>query len=403
MSRDWSRERWRRLYLTEALHKATWPLLARTLESYLVKRAQDDGFLAASVEGLIAALLPASEHEAEQTAAAISLLLEDGFLVETESGVFVVNLPAAQGDEPRPSPAPSPASTPSSKRGKGGWSSRPPEERKAAAQRAAEARWGRKTDASSDASPMHGEASATHPATHSDASSRRIGDASGGRAVSGQDNPTEKVSKPDEPDNQIIQTHARDASATHAPDASGDAPTHSAPASHRRTSTQSPKDDRGHGHGTEGSARIPKPKDSPLGDRELAQLEVDCPGLPRAFAELAVRDWLGEPADPADQRFPRQWKTHAIKLVRGSWRDAKRRRELLSVLDGGDTDAAAPPPVSAEETERFELEVERQRARQVARGLARAGAEEREQTLAELERHSPREARLVRQLLEGAA
>jgi len=92
-----------------------------------------------------------------------------------------------------------------------------------------------------------GNASATHEPTHldasSDASGQRIGDASAARAVSGQDNLTDKVSKPDKPDSQSDERSPRDACATHAGDASHDAPRRieetdasdaSAPSSHAR-------------------------------------------------------------------------------------------------------------------------------------------------------------------------
>ncbi len=92
------------------------------------------------------------------------------------------------------------------------------------------------------------------------------------------------------------------------------------------------------------SGRIPKPSASPLSTVDVAGLEVDCMGMPRAFAELAVSDWLREPADPKDLRFPHQWTTHALKLVRGTWRDNRRRRELLSAVAGIQLDG--PPPES---------------------------------------------------------
>lgn len=152
------------------------------------------------------------------------------------------------------------------------------------------------------------------------------------------------------------------------------------------------------------NSKIPKPKTSPLTATDLAQFDVDCPGMPRAFAELAVRDWLSEPAEATDKRFPRQWHVHAVKLVRGTWRDARRRRELLAVLEGdGATGEGSVPPATAEDTKRFERELEAQRSRQTARGLARLTAAEREQAIAEIEQVDADEARRVRQLLQVAS
>src|SRR5690606_28272627 len=246
-------------------------------------------------------------------------------------------------------------------------------------------RWGR--DASthaSDACATHSDASsdasATHQATHPDASERRIGDASGPRAVSGQVVVTEEVF---EPTNQIIQTHAREAS-THASDACA---THAHEASG--------------GDAFDASARVPKPTKSPLAAKDIAQLEEDCPGMPRAFAELAIRDWLSEPSDPADLRFPRQWKTHAIKLVRGTWRTDRRRRELLAALEGGCTpEAAGPAPVTPEEAAKAARDLAIQKARQMARQLARLADSERSAELAKLEELDPEQAKAVRRFLE---
>src|SRR5690606_2015020 len=77
--RDWSRERWRKLYLVESLHKNSWPLMARALEAYLVKRARDDGFLARTPDELLSALNPTSIERGD-TQEAIHVLLDDGFL-----------------------------------------------------------------------------------------------------------------------------------------------------------------------------------------------------------------------------------------------------------------------------------------------------------------------------------
>jgi hypothetical protein len=78
--------------------------------------------------------------------------------------------------------------------------------------------------------------------------------------------------------------------------------------------------------------RTPKPSKSPLTDRELSQLEVE--GVPKPFVERVIQDWVTEPGDPHDLRFSNRWVTHAMKVVRGTWRDARRRREVLSAIEG---------------------------------------------------------------------
>jgi hypothetical protein len=332
VSRNLSRERYRRLYLFESLHKNTWTVMARALESYLVKRAEDDGRLARDTDELIAALKPSPDEHAI-VSAAVELLLEDEFLVERPSGIFVRNLRVAQGDEvpaPKNQVTPKPeAQPPASPR----WSNSSKNDRSAAAKRAAEARWGTKPAHAGDASDAcdvaSGDASASHRTSHGDACDVASGDASdvasSGRAVSGQGNVTEEVFNPTTPPTNARATHAHDASASHASDASS----HDASSQVVATATD--------------ACRIPKPSASPLSDEDLAGLEIDCLGMPRAFAEIAVRDWLREPSDPKDLRFRRQWATHAIKLVRGTWRDNRRRKELLAAV-GGISDG--PPPES---------------------------------------------------------
>lgn len=223
MTRNWNRERWRRLYLNESLHKASWALLARALEPYLVKRALDSGWLARSAVDLLEALRPRDE-ERDLAEAALNTLFDDGFLLETPDGVYVANLPEAQGDsvpEPPPSQvtAPAPPTPPRSRKGR--WANTTPEERSEQARRAAKARWGRTDDAPSTHAPTHGDALVD---ASGDACPDASGDASRGRAVSGQVFVTEELSQPDQPTSRRSQTHARVASAA----AAGDALTHDA-------------------------------------------------------------------------------------------------------------------------------------------------------------------------------
>lgn len=91
---NWARERWRRLYLREPLEQEAWPWYARGLRNLLIQRAQDDGFVARSVARLRDAL-----RGDEQLEESVELMLDDGFLVETEEGLYVRNLPAAQLDD----------------------------------------------------------------------------------------------------------------------------------------------------------------------------------------------------------------------------------------------------------------------------------------------------------------
>jgi hypothetical protein len=102
MSRNWSRERWRKLYLREsAEQRGSWPLMARGVRDYLIRVAEDDGRVVSrgGAARLLDVLGAQPTAERELAAHAIALLLEDGFLVEGEDGaIYVSNLPKAQGD-----------------------------------------------------------------------------------------------------------------------------------------------------------------------------------------------------------------------------------------------------------------------------------------------------------------
>jgi len=102
--KDWSMERWRKLYLREALDQRPWSVMARGLRDYLIRLAEDDGALIRNADDPIGALLlalGAHADEAELVRAAIVLLRRDGFLSGDARSMFVRNLPAAQFWEPR--------------------------------------------------------------------------------------------------------------------------------------------------------------------------------------------------------------------------------------------------------------------------------------------------------------
>lgn len=94
---NWSRERWRKLYVREPLEQQAWGWAARGLRDLLIRVAEDDGRVARSRERLRQALHVASADDL--FASCLEDLLDDGFLVEDASGVYVRNLPVAQGDE----------------------------------------------------------------------------------------------------------------------------------------------------------------------------------------------------------------------------------------------------------------------------------------------------------------
>ena len=80
--KDWPKERWRKLYLREALEQRLWSVMARGLRDYLIRVAEDDGALIRDsdepVEALLLAL-GAHPDEAELVRTAIVLLRRDGF------------------------------------------------------------------------------------------------------------------------------------------------------------------------------------------------------------------------------------------------------------------------------------------------------------------------------------
>lgn len=102
--KDWSKERWRKLYLREALEQRRWSVMARGLRDYLIRLAEDDGALVRDEDDPVDALLEAlgaHADEAEFVRSAVLLLCRDGFLALSGRSIFVRNLPEAQTWEPR--------------------------------------------------------------------------------------------------------------------------------------------------------------------------------------------------------------------------------------------------------------------------------------------------------------
>jgi hypothetical protein len=90
----WHRERWRKLYLREPVDQELMPWQVRGLRDLLIRLAEDDGRVARDLHALTLRL-----RAGHELAPHVETLLEDGFLVATEAGVYVRNLPVAQGDE----------------------------------------------------------------------------------------------------------------------------------------------------------------------------------------------------------------------------------------------------------------------------------------------------------------
>jgi hypothetical protein len=200
---DWSRERWRKLYLREPKDQEIWQWETRGLRDLLIRIAEDDGRLGRDLHAVKRLLRAGDELEVH-----VLSLLRDGFIEQREDGLYVRNLPDAQGTDPGPR-APRVRSSREPGAAGGRWGNTTPEERAEAARRAADARWARRTDASSDASS---DASASHPVTHADASS----DASVPRAVSGSSDPSESLPEEREEQKREDQTLQRTDASTHA-------------------------------------------------------------------------------------------------------------------------------------------------------------------------------------------
>jgi hypothetical protein len=123
-------------------------------------------------------------------------------------------------------------------------------------------------------------------------------------------------------------------------------------------------------------AQVPKPKVNPLTEDDVASLKIGDPAITDEFIEAEVRDWLLEPPDVTDLRFSDKWRVHAVKLVRGRWRDQARRAATQPKHQGGqrygpsanDTDG---PLSKAEVRARIDERMRRARADMEARSGTR--------------------------------
>ena len=119
MTRDWSRERWRRQYVREPLQQRLWSIMARGLRELLNALAEEDGALVRGAtdpaDALVRALGPHDDERA-LVLAAVKTLLDDGFLVIGDGAVWIADFAAAQAaSAPRaeaPASAPTHASPP---------------------------------------------------------------------------------------------------------------------------------------------------------------------------------------------------------------------------------------------------------------------------------------------------
>jgi hypothetical protein len=219
---SWERGWWRKLFVREPSDQEIWPWQARGLRDLLIRIADDDGRVGRDGEALRRRLRAGAELDEH-----VQVLLDDGFLVQNDGGLYVRNLEAVQGSEPeRRSQAP--RREPNAKSG-GRWAGTTPEQRSEAARRAADRRWGR--DASTHPSDASSDASSSHPLTHGDACDDASSDASSPRAVSGQDLPSESLRNQREREEQTDQKEKQSDACD---DASSDASTHDA-STHRRT------------------------------------------------------------------------------------------------------------------------------------------------------------------------
>jgi hypothetical protein len=99
MSRDWSKERWRKQYVREPLQHRLWPVMARGLRELLGALAEDDGMLVRDSDDPAAALvrsLGPHPAEAELVTAAVGLLIREGFLARDARSIRIPELPRAQ-------------------------------------------------------------------------------------------------------------------------------------------------------------------------------------------------------------------------------------------------------------------------------------------------------------------
>jgi hypothetical protein len=352
---DWIRTRWRKLYLREPLEQQALPWAARGLRDLLIRLAEDDGYLGAR-ETLVRALRAEDDPLVGDY---LDSLLQDGFLVEQDGFLVVRNLPAAQGDGP-PVDDPPPRPNRGQRAAQARWQNATEEQRKAATMAATKARRASR-DRSSTHDATHVDARSMHVAMHV----RRTVDARCDarsepnvhpRAVSGQDQATESLlSQPEKPEKPDLHERARtyDARTTHDATHVEDART-----------THVEEDE---------SARISKPKTSPLTDDDLASLEVELMhDRAREFIAIVIKRWLSDPSREPD-RFPEQWRKTAKEVVRSAWRNARRRQELLAALEDPDArEEAARRGQAAYEARERAIAAERAKAIEAERGAPQA-------------------------------
>lgn len=221
MVTDWGRERWRKLYLREPVDQELMAWQARGLRDLLIRLADDDGRVARDVAALTLRL-----RAGHELAPHVDALIEDGFLVAQEGGLYVRNLPRAQRSAAARGQQDG-APTPPRATGGGRWANTTPEQRAEAARKAASGRWGpRPGDASGDASPDASTHMRHDASTHQGDAS---GDAFSPRAVSGSLDPSQSVEEEEKREEERESARAGYASGN----ASGDASTHDA-STHRR-------------------------------------------------------------------------------------------------------------------------------------------------------------------------
>lgn len=119
-------------------------------------------------------------------------------------------------------------------------------------------------------------------------------------------------------------------------------------------------------------AQVPKPKVNPLTEDDVGNLKLGDPAITDEFIEAEVRDWLLEPPDPTDLRWPDKWRVHAVKLVRGRWRDqatrAARQPKYAGARPRGDPANDTEGPLSkAEVRARIDARMRQARAEREAR------------------------------------
>jgi len=89
------------------------------------------------------------------------------------------------------------------------------------------------------------------------------------------------------------------------------------------------------------SARVPKPKVSPLTAADVASLVVDLAPISQEFIRIAVQDWLRK--RDTKQLFPHQWHNSALTVVTSTWRDPVQRKRIQAQILGVQDEAEHVP------------------------------------------------------------